>query len=77
MISKKYQKYYIRALFKNNMVDNIDNIKSIFKNKFNINMNLNRNEIYKKKFQGLGSLNNFISNDDIQIYLNSLDILRV
>ena len=59
------------------MVDNIDNIKSIFKNKFNINMNLNRNEIYKKKFQGLGSLNNFISNDDIQIYLNSLDILRV
>ena len=54
MISKKYRKYYIRALFKNNMADNIDNIKSIFKNKFNINLSLNRNEIYQEKFYGLG-----------------------
>ena len=64
------------------MADNIDTIKSIFINKFNINLSLNRNEIYKEKFYGLGSLNNLdiietlklISNDDIQIYLNSLDI---
>ena len=58
------------------MADNIDNIKSIFKNKFNINLSLNRNDIYKEKFYGLGSLNNvktietlkLISNYDIQIY---------
>ena len=74
MINKKHQKYYVRALFKNNMADNIDTIKSIFKNKFNINLSLNRNEIYKEKFYGIGSLNSFISNDDIKIYLNSLDI---
>ena len=49
MNNKKFQKYYVRALFKKIVADNIDTCKSIFKTKFNIKLFLLKNEFYKEK----------------------------
>ena len=38
----KLQKYYVRCLFKTNEANDINNVKSIFKNKFNIFFKINK-----------------------------------
>ena len=39
MALKKFQKFYIRILFKSNMAKNINNAKIIFYNRFKTNLN--------------------------------------
>ena len=45
-----YQKYFIRSLYKSNENMDITNIKSIFKNKFNLKLTISKEEIYKEKY---------------------------
>ena len=45
---KKIQKFFVRAIYKTNEANDINNIKTIFKNKFNIRLNLTNDEVYKE-----------------------------
>ena len=79
----KFQRYYVQALIKTNQANDISSIKSIFKNKFNIPFLINNNEFTKIKYKVFGSLNNLdlldicrkISNDDIKININTIDLV--
>ena len=79
---KKIQQYYIRSLFKANESNDINLVKSIFKNKFNIPLQLSIDEITKQKFLIVGGHKNEdlltvckkLSNDDITINVHSVDI---
>ena len=79
----KLQKYYVRCLFKTNEANDINNVKSIFKNKFNISLKLTNQEIYYEKHIGLGTLQNLdikalckkISNEDIKVNIRTQDIV--
>ena len=79
---KKFQKYYIRSLFKANVAPNINTAKKSFYKEFNINLKLTKDEITKEKHLGLGTHNNLdiislckkLSTKDKNIKINSLDI---
>ena len=45
MSLEKLQKFFVRAFFKTNVANDINNLKTIFKNKFNINMTLSNDYI--------------------------------
>ena len=55
---KKFQKYYVRSLYKSNISKDINNIITNFKIKFNFNINLTKIEIYKEKYYVTGPINN-------------------
>ena len=55
---KKFQKYYIRTIFKANIANNINTAKKSFYNNFNTNLKMSRDEITKEKHLGLGTHNN-------------------
>ena len=79
---KKFQKYYIRSLFKNNVAIDINTAKKSFYNKFNTNLKLSRDEITKEKHLGLGIHNNLdiislskkLSTEYKYIKINAVDI---
>ena len=79
---KKFQKYYIRSLFKTNVAIDINTAKKSFYNKFNTNLKLSRDEITKEKHLGLGTHNNLdiislckkLSTEDKYIKINAVDI---
>ena len=79
---KKFQKYYIRSLFKANVAPNINTAKKSFYKEFNINLKLTKDEITKEKHLGLGTHNNLdiislckkLSIQDKNIKINSVDI---
>ena len=78
----KFQKYYIRSLYKSNDNIEITNIKSNFRNRFNIKLKLTKEDIYKEKYIVLGNINklnllelcNKISTTDIKVNCKSVDI---
>ena len=45
---KKFQKYYVRSLYKLDISNDINNIITNFKIKFNFNINLTKNEYIRK-----------------------------
>ena len=53
----KLQKFYVRSLFISNQIQNNNNIKSIFKSKFNIILNLTISEISYEKHIAFGNTN--------------------
>ena len=55
---KKFQKYYIRSLFKANVATDLNTAKKAFYKEFNINIKLTKDEITKEKHLGLGTHNN-------------------
>ena len=55
---KKFQKYYVRSLYFLDISNDINNIITNFKIKFNFNINLTKNEIYKEKYYVTGPINN-------------------
>ena len=79
---KKIQQYYIRSLFKANESNDVNLVKSIFKNKFNIPLKLSIADITKQKFLILGghknedllAISKKLSNDEITINVHSADI---
>ena len=78
---KKFRKYYVRSLYKSNISKDINNIITNFKIKFNFNINLTKNEIYKEKYYVTGPINNDIENlckklinYDENIKYNAIDI---
>ena len=79
---KKFQKYYIRFLFKTNVAIDINTAQKSFYNKFNTNLKLSRDEITKEKHLGLGTYNNLdiislckkLSTEDKYIKINAVDI---
>ena len=58
MSFKKYQIYYVKSLFSNNDISSTANIIMQFKNKFNIDLKLNSNDIAQIKHKIVGNLNN-------------------
>ena len=79
----KNQRYYDQALLESNKTNDISSIKSIFKNKFNVPFLINNNDFTKIKYKAFGSLQNLdlidicrkISNDDIKININTIDLV--
>ena len=57
MSYKKYQRYYIKALFLNNDFTDIEKIQIKFKNEFNTNFKLTNREIIAIKHDSIGKLN--------------------
>ena len=55
---KKFQKYYIRSLFKANVAPDINTVKKSFYKEFTINLKLTKDEITKEKHLGLGTYYN-------------------
>ena len=49
---KKFQKFYIRIIFKENLANEINTAKRIFYNTYNININLIKEELTKEKHWG-------------------------
>ena len=82
MNNKKLQKFYARAMFKSNNSTEINTVRTNFKNKFNFKISLTNQEILKEKNNALGGFSKLdleklcqkISNEDIEIKLNSIDI---
>ena len=78
----KFQKYYIRSLYKSNDNIEITNIKSNFRNRFNIKLKLTKEDIYKEKYIVFGNINklnllelcNKISTTDIKVNCKIVDI---
>ena len=78
----KYKIFYVRALFKSNQVINANNVINIYRQNFNIALNLSKNEISKEKTKALGNYKNIellelcqkISNKDIKVNVNAIDI---
>ena len=78
----KYQKYYIRSLYKSNENMDISNIKSMFKNKFNLKLTISKEEIYKEKYNVFGDINKMsietlcdkISDNNIKVNNKTIDI---
>ena len=78
----KFQKYYIRSLYKSNDNIEITNINSNFRNRFNIKLKLTKEDIYKEKNIAFGNINklnlldlcNKISTTDIKVNCKSVDI---
>lgn len=76
------QKFYIRSLFKSNEATDITNIKSIFKNEFNIPLKLTNDQIFYEKHIALGTINNLdiikicekISNENLKVNIKTIDI---
>lgn len=54
---KKFQKLFKRAIFNANETSDINNLKTIFKNKFNSFIYLSIDTIYYKKYIAFGTLN--------------------
>ena len=79
---KKIQQYYIRSLFRANESNDVNLVKSIFKNKYNIPLKLSNDDITKQKFLIIGGHKNEdllaickrLSNEDITINVHSADI---
>ena len=79
---KKFQKYFVRAIYKTNEENDNNNIKTKFKNRFNIRLILTNKEMYKEKHLALGTLYNLdmleicerINSEEIKININSFDI---
>ena len=79
---EKIQKYFIRAMFKSNEANDINTLKTVFKNKFNISLSLSYKQIYFEKHIAYGTTNNLniyelcnkLSSDDIKINVNCIDI---
>ena len=72
---KKFPKYYVRSLYKSNISNDINNIITNFKIKFNFNINLTKSEVYKDKYYVTGPINNLdIINYDENIKYNTIDI---
>ncbi len=75
-------RFYVSSYYINNIADKIDTCKAIFKSKFNISLNLTREDFYKEKYNALGTTNNLdlidtcklISDGDIIIKVNTIDI---
>ena len=42
---EKLQKFFIRAIFKSNEANDINTLKTVFKNKFNISLSLSSDDI--------------------------------
>ena len=55
----KFKKFYVRSLFKSNQANDASNIINIYRQKFNIPLNLTKNEISKEKTKALGNFKNF------------------
>lgn len=76
------QKFYVRALLKSGQTNNIANIKTNFKAKFWIPLQLNNKELAHEKHLAFGTRNTLdiiylyqnISNNDLIININSIDI---
>jgi hypothetical protein len=79
---KKIKNFYIRSLFKDNQADDTNLVKSIFKRKLNIPLNLTNSEITKQKYLVMGGSKDIdlldickkISNEDIKINIHTTDI---
>ena len=81
---KKYQKYFVKACFKNNdVIQNVDILKK-FKDKFNIDIGLSLNEIKELKNEILGNYNklniydvcsNILVDKDLEFKVNVTDII--
>lgn len=54
----KFQKFYIRALFKSNQSSTNVNAKNFFKIKFNFNLDLTNEEINYEKHLAFGTTKN-------------------
>ena len=78
----KYQKFYVRSLYKSNKEDDINIITSLFKTNINIKFKLTKNDFYKEKYKVFGNINKLdldkicekLSNDDIKVNIKKLDV---
>ena len=78
----KFQKFYIRSLFKSNQTSINVNAKNTFKIKFNFNLDLTNEEINYEKHLAFGTTNNLnilelcqkINDKDIKVNIHSQDI---
>ena len=57
MSKNKFQKFYVNAVYKANISDNINNIKVLFKEEFSVDIKLSKEDFYKEKFKALGNIN--------------------
>lgn len=84
MENKKFQKYFVKACFKNNdVIQNLDIIKK-FKDKFHIDIALTLNDIKEIKNEILGNYNklniydvcsNILIDKDLEFKVNATDII--
>ena len=78
----KFQKYFVRSLYKANNADDINKIQSIFKTRFNTSLKLKKEEIYKEKNYAFGTSRNLdmdklcvkIANEEINVNIKTIDI---
>ena len=80
---KKFQKCYIRSLFKSNQSNSNINVKNLFKIKFKITLDLTNEEINYEKHLAYDTTNNSsilklcykINDNEIKVYIHSEDII--